>query len=157
MILKAVIDSDEPRRVFFIDAPGGYGKTFLLETVLSSIHSVGKIALAVASSGIAAELLQGGQTAHSHFKISIPISDESMCSITLQSNHAKLMQQTALICWDEVLMSNKQHIECVDRSLRDIVKVETFWRNNCCVWWRSMTNTACYMPWGSSKDCASMC
>ena len=56
MILKAVIDSDEPRRVFFIDAPGGYGKTFLLETVLSSIRSVGKIALAVASSGIAAEL-----------------------------------------------------------------------------------------------------
>ena len=124
MILKAVIDSDEPRRVFFIDAPGGYGKTFLLETVLSSICSVGKIALAVASSGIAAELLQGGRTAHSHFKIPIPISDESTCSITLQSNHAKLMQQTALICWDEVLMSNKQHIECVDRSLRDILKVD---------------------------------
>ena len=34
------------------------------------------------------------------------------------------MQQTALICWDEVLMSNKQHIECVDRSLRDILKVD---------------------------------
>ena len=124
MILKAVIDSDEPRRVFHIDAPGGYGKTFLLETVLSSIRSVGKIALAVASSGIAAELLQGGRTAHLRFKIPIPISDESMCSISLQSNHAKLMQQTALIGWDEVLMSNKQHIECVDRSLRDILKVD---------------------------------
>ena len=84
---------------------------------------MGKIALAVASSGIAAELLEGGQTAHSCFKIPIPISDESVCSISLQSSHAELMRRTALICWDEVLMSDKQHIECVDRSLRDILKV----------------------------------
>ena len=124
MILKAVLDSEESKRLFFINAPGGYGKTFLLETVLSTVHSVGKIALAVASSGIAAELLEGGQTAHSRFKIPIPISDESMCSISLQSAHAELMWQTSLICWDEVLMSNKQHIECVDRSLRDILKVD---------------------------------
>ena len=47
------------------NAPGGYGKTFLLETILLSVWSLGKIALAVASSGIAAELLEGGRTAHS--------------------------------------------------------------------------------------------
>ena len=124
MILKAVLDSEESKRLFFINAPGGYGKTFLLETVLSTVHSVSKIALTVASSSIAAELLEGGHTAHSRFKIPIPISDESMCSISLQSAHAELMWQTSLICWDEVLMSNKQHIECVDRSLRDILKVD---------------------------------
>ena len=124
IILKAVLNSKEPMRLFFINAPGGYGKTFLLETVLSTVRSVSKIALAVASSGIAAELLEGGRTAHSHFKIPIPISDESICSISLQSAHAELMRQTSLICWDEVLMSNKQHIECVDRSLRDILKVD---------------------------------
>ena len=84
----------------------------------------GKIALAVASSRIAAELLEEGCTAHSWFKISIPISDESMCSISLQSMHAQLMRLTSLICWDEVLMTNKQHIECVDRSLWDILKVD---------------------------------
>ena len=123
MILKAITDGNEPKRLFFIDAPGGHGKTFLIETVLSTVCSVGQVALAVASSGIAAELLEGGRTVHSRFKIPIPISDESMCSISLQSAHAKLMRQTALICWDEVLMSNKQHIECVDRSLRDILKV----------------------------------
>ena len=124
MILKAIMDSNEIKQIFFIDAPGGYGKTFLLETVISMVQSVGKIALAVASSGIAAELLEGGRTAHSRFKIPIPISDESMCSISLQSAHAKLMKQTSLICWNEVLMSNKQNIECVDRSLRDILKVD---------------------------------
>ena len=47
-----------------------------------------------------------------------------MCSISLQSTHAQLMKLTSLIVWDEVFMSNKQHIECVDRSLRDICKVD---------------------------------
>ena len=65
MILEAVLDSECPGQLFFINAPGGYGKTFLIETVLSSVRCVGKIALAVASSGIAAELLEGGRTAHS--------------------------------------------------------------------------------------------
>ena len=124
MILEAVLDCECPRQLFFINAPGGYGKTFLIETVLSSIRCVGKIALAVASSGIAAELLEGGRTAHSRFKIPIPISDESVCSISLQSAHAQLIKCTSLICWDEIMMSSKQHIECVDRSLQDILKVD---------------------------------
>ena len=46
--------------MFFVNAPGGYGKTFLIETLLSTVRGMGKIALAVASSGIAAELLEGG-------------------------------------------------------------------------------------------------
>ena len=122
-ILNAILDSDEPQHLFFINAPGGYGKTFPMETLLPSVRAVGKIALAVASSGIAADLLEGGRTAHSHFKIPIPICNESVCSISLQSSYAELMRRTSLICWDEVLMSDKQHIECVDRSLRDILKV----------------------------------
>ena len=120
MILQSVLDSEHPQRLFFINAPGGYGKSFLMETLLSTVCSMGKIALAVASSGIAANLLDGGRTAHSCFKIPIPICDEYMCSILLQSTHVQLIKSTSLICWDEVLMSNKQHAECVDRSLRDI-------------------------------------
>ena len=37
----------------------------LIETLLSIVRGMGKIALAVASSGVAAELLEGGRTAHS--------------------------------------------------------------------------------------------
>ena len=47
-------------RLFFLNASGGYGKTFLIEALLSTVRSMGKIALAVASSGIAAELMEGG-------------------------------------------------------------------------------------------------
>ena len=85
---------------------------------------MGKIVLAVASSRIAAEMLEGGRTARSCFKNPMLISNEPMYSISLQSTHAQLMKSTSLKCWDEVLMSNKQHIECVDRSLRDIYKVD---------------------------------
>ena len=54
-IMKAVQNVDHPYRLFFLNAPGGYGKTFLIETLLSTVRGMGKIALAVASSGIAAE------------------------------------------------------------------------------------------------------
>lgn len=45
--------------------------------------------IAVASSGIAAELLEGERTAHSTFKIPIPIQDHSTCRISKQSDLAK--------------------------------------------------------------------
>ena len=124
MILASFLGDGNGPGMFFINAPGGYGKIFLMETILSSMCSAGKIALVVASSGIAVELLEGGRTAHSHFKIPILISDESMCAISLQSTHAQLMRLACLICWDAILMSNKQHIECIDRSLRDTPKVD---------------------------------
>ena len=92
-IMKAVEHEDHPERLFFLNAPGGYGKTFLIEALLSTVRGTGKIALAVASSGIAAELLEGGQTTHSRFKIPIPVNESSVCSISLQSNDAKLLQE----------------------------------------------------------------
>ena len=82
-IIKAVKDKNHPHRMYFLNAPGGYGKTFLIEALLSAVRSMGKIALAVASSGIAAELLESGRTAHSHFKIPIPVHEDSVCSISL--------------------------------------------------------------------------
>ena len=51
--------------LYFLDARGGTGKTFLLSLIMATICSQNKIALAIASSGIAATLLDGGRTAHS--------------------------------------------------------------------------------------------
>ena len=116
-IMKAVHDENHPQRLFFLNAPGGYGKTFLIETLLSTVRAMGKIALAVTSSGIAAELLQGGRTAYSWFKIPIPVNETSVYSISLQSDDATLMQQTSLIIWDEIMMSHVDQVDCVDRSL----------------------------------------
>ncbi|CAI6375193.1 unnamed protein product [Macrosiphum euphorbiae] len=59
VILESVMNHQG--RVFFLAAPGGTGKTFLLNLLLAQIRSSGKVALAVASSGIAATLLSGGR------------------------------------------------------------------------------------------------
>lgn len=49
---------------FFVDGLGGAGKTFLYKTLLCGVRARGLLAIATASSGIAALLLPGGRTAH---------------------------------------------------------------------------------------------
>ncbi|XP_076054509.1 uncharacterized protein LOC143033209 [Oratosquilla oratoria] len=91
----------------FLDAPGGTGKSFVLNILLDTVRSQGKIALAVASSGIASTVLHGGRTAHIMFKI--PLMDYNevcACSIKKNSELAKLLSMTSLIVWDEVVMAN---------------------------------------------------
>ncbi|CEP18596.1 hypothetical protein, partial, partial [Parasitella parasitica] len=62
------------------------------------------IVIAVASSGTAALLLNGGRTAHSTFKIPLDISSSTMCDITPRCDTAKLIQRAKLIIWDECSM-----------------------------------------------------
>ena len=115
------ISSDDEQKLFFIDAPGGCGKTFLYNTVLSHVRSRDQIAIAVASSGIAADLLGGGQTAHSMFKIPIPIQDDSTCSITRQSHLAHKIRSASLVVWDEAHMMDRRVFKCVSRSMFDLL------------------------------------
>ncbi|XP_074352539.1 uncharacterized protein LOC141691671 [Apium graveolens] len=75
-----------------------------------------------ASSGIAATLMPRGQTAHSRFKILIVLDEHSMCSISHTSNIAELIKQKKLIIWNEAPIQHNYSFECVDRSLRDIMK-----------------------------------
>ena len=73
--------SNESGYTFFIYRYGGTGKTFLWNTLFSSVRNKGKIALAAASSGIAALLLPAGRTPHSRFKIPLDIQEHSVCAI----------------------------------------------------------------------------
>jgi hypothetical protein len=67
--------------VFFLNGPSGSGKTFVYNVLLASVRWDGHVAIGVASFGIAALLLEGGQTSHFVFKNPIAISRDSMCSI----------------------------------------------------------------------------
>ena len=112
------------KKDFFIDGPGGTGKTFLYSALLSTIRSKGKIALAVASSGIASLLLENGRTAHSRFKIPVNLDDLSTCHISPNSELAKLIRMAQIIIWDEAPMMHKYAFEALDRSFRDILKID---------------------------------
>ncbi|GFV12562.1 RNase H domain-containing protein [Trichonephila clavipes] len=54
---------------YFLDSSGGTRKTFLIYLLLAKIRRERKIAIAVASSGKAATLIDGGKTALSAFKL----------------------------------------------------------------------------------------
>ena len=58
----------------------------------------------MASSGIAALLIQGGRTVHSRMKVPISLNEQSVCNIAP--------------------MIHKHAVECIDRSLRDLCSCE---------------------------------
>jgi len=110
--------------VFFLDGPGGTGKTFVQNVVLAKVRADGEVALAVATTGIAATLLTGGRTAHTRFGIPIDLHAGSVCNVKKQSLHADLFRRTKLIFWDEAVMAHKHVINCVDRTLRDLTEID---------------------------------
>jgi hypothetical protein len=125
--IATMVDSDNSLplpngKVFFVDGPGGTGKTFLFNALLNKVRREGKIAVAVASSGTASLLLEGGRTSHSVFKIPLNVDPDSMCNIKPNSPTADLLMQTKLILWDESSMTSKDIFEALDRSLKDIAK-----------------------------------
>ena len=122
--MTAINDSGVEQRAFFIDGPGGTGKTYLYNILLAKVRSQRHIALATASSGIAALTLTGGRTVHSRLKVPIPLNELSVCNITKHSALAKLIQITKLIVWDEAPMIHRHAAECIDRTLRDLCSCE---------------------------------
>ena len=118
--MSAANDHMQYSKVFFIDGPGGTGKTFLYNTFMAKVRSQNKIALGLANSSIAVLFLPCGRTVHSRLKVSIDINELSVCNISKQSYLAQLIRRTNLLIWDQACMSNNHVAECVDRSLRDI-------------------------------------
>lgn len=110
--------------MFFVYGYGGTGKTYLYKTMTAALRSEGSIVLNVASSGIAALLLDGGRTAHSRFALPININEESLCSISGDSDLADLLRQTKLIIWDEAPMVHRHCFEAFDRTMRDICRTD---------------------------------
>jgi ATP-dependent DNA helicase PIF1 len=110
----------ESSSLFFIDGPGGTGKTFTENLLLSYVRGHRNIALSVASSGIAALLLLNGRTAHSRFKIPLQLDSQSRCPVSVQTDLAQLFRRTDLIIWDEAPAQHRNCFMAVDRMLRDV-------------------------------------
>jgi len=110
---------DRPR-VFFTDAPGGTGKTFVCNTLIAKALSLGLKVASCAWTGIAGNLLRFGSTCHKLFKFPVPIDDRSRCSVSPISPHAQFLNSLSLIFVDEASMMSYQAIRCLDLMLRDI-------------------------------------
>ena len=106
----------------FLDAVAGAGKTKFLNHVLAQVRSDGNVALAVATSGIAALLLMGGRTPNSRFKAGIRLNDQSVCDVSRQASNplVQLLRAVKVIVWDEAPMANRLLMETIHRTLCDI-------------------------------------
>ena len=117
------IDKQEGR-LFFIDGPGGSGKTFLEEALLHHVRGQKNIAAACAWSGVAATLLPGGKTCHSTFGLPVPLPKEDVQSnIAGQSGRAEFLRQAILLIWDEAPMSPSEAVDAADQLLRFVTGV----------------------------------
>lgn len=118
--------ANERNGIIFLDAPGGTGKTFLLNLILAEIRKQNNIAIAVASSGIAATLLDGGRTAHSTFKLPLNLNntENPTCNLNKRSGMATVLTTCKMIIWDECTMAHKKALEALDRTLRDFKENE---------------------------------
>ncbi|XP_043474034.1 uncharacterized protein LOC122506104 [Leptopilina heterotoma] len=121
-IMIAVHDDNCNKRYIFLDGPGGSGKSYLHNTIITTLESEGLVVLSVAWIGIAANLLKGGRTSHSMFKFPIPINEDSTCNISGMSKHAELLRSAKIIIWDEITMAPKYALQAMESMLRDITK-----------------------------------
>lgn len=121
-VIESVIHNQS--KLFFIDGPGGTGKTFLYCSLLAQLRKTGKIIIAVATSGIAAKLLPGGRTAHSRFQIPLKPTASTLCKIKKQTDLADLIRRASAIVWDEAPMANRYAFETVNKSFQDIMENE---------------------------------
>ncbi|KAK9750512.1 hypothetical protein RND81_02G202000 [Saponaria officinalis] len=105
---------------FFVDGPGGTGKTYLYNALYAELRLMGKIVLPTATSGIAAANIPSGRTTHSRFKLPIDLEISLSCAVPKQSSLAALIRATSLIIWDEASMARKESVEALDQLLRDL-------------------------------------
>ena len=89
----------------FIYARGGCGKTFLINGLLAEIRSSepspGAVALAMATTGIAGDLMLQGRTFHSRMKVScLTPSEDMMFAISGQSALAQLIRMAKVLIID---------------------------------------------------------
>ena len=116
---------NEPQSAaFYLQGPGGTGKTFLYNTLCHHYRGLGQTVLCVASTGIAALLLPGGTTSHSQFKIPINLHESSTYNIKKNSKAADLLRSIGLIIWDEVPIQHKYCFKAIHRLLSDVCNTE---------------------------------
>ena len=116
-------DSPKPR-AYFIDGPGGSGKTMVYNTLISWFRCNNLKVAASAWTGIAATLLAGGRTCHNLFKLPVPILDTSVCNISPTSAHAEYLRSIDMFLIDEASMVPTHALTAIDKMLQDITRVK---------------------------------
>ncbi|KAL4101157.1 hypothetical protein QTP88_021177 [Uroleucon formosanum] len=110
-IMKCVsLENTSVPNAYFIDGPGGTGKTFVYKCLINSRIEMGYDVIPVAWTGIEAMLLPGGRTVHSRFRLPLILTDTSVSSLKVNSKKASTIRKSKLIIWDEAPMAKNVSI-----------------------------------------------
>ena len=127
-ILQALQEIDQAIttecRTYFLDGPGGTGKTMVYNTLIAICRCRGVKVAPCAWTGIAATLLTGGRTVHNLFKLPVPIIDTSVCNVSPTSKHAAFLKSITMFIIDEASMVPSLALNAIDLMLRDITGTE---------------------------------
>ncbi|XP_063781333.1 LOW QUALITY PROTEIN: uncharacterized protein LOC134929683 [Pseudophryne corroboree] len=157
-IIIAADNSHVTNHCFYLDGPGGSGKTFLYTTLIAYIRGKGQIVLPFATTGIAATLLKGGRTVvHSGFKLPVPLLDTSVSSLRLTSPEADVFRKSTLIIIDGITMLPKHGLRCIDTLLRDIMNINTPFGNKIIVLGGDFRQTLPVVARGTQTDILECC
>jgi hypothetical protein len=104
--------------LFFVNGPGGSGKSFLYQTIIGTLMQRGLPYTCIAWTGIAALLLDGGTTAHYSLGLPLNMNCDSTSSIKKNDRKADLLRNASIILWDEAPMAHKQSLKILDKLLK---------------------------------------
>lgn len=124
--IKAVVlgRSTESDKIFYIDGPGGTGKTYMMNLLIRTLNSLGKVCLVTAPTGLAASLLVNGTTLHSTFNIPFNLNESSQIRIPLESRKARFHSRIDVLFIDEISMVNAKILDMIDQYFRDLMNNE---------------------------------
>jgi hypothetical protein len=107
---------------FYLDGPGGCGKTFLYNVLIDAVESLGGYTVSAAYTGIASSLLRNGATIHKTY--SVPVDGEYAYSLSISptSAEAKRLKDAKLLIFDEATMIPLWMLRFIDKLLRDIMQ-----------------------------------
>ena len=124
----AILNFNFPNWLFYYDWCGGTCKIFLYNTILGYLCSRNIKCMTMAANGIAACLLNEGQTAYSSLAISSLLYDASNYNITTHSILGQSLHEVHFIVLDKACVGHCFLIEAIDRYLRDIRNIDSPYR-----------------------------
>ena len=131
---KGFDTSNRDGLLIFLYAPGGAGKTFTLNVLVTWMITQDFKVATSAASGIAATLLFLGQTTHHRFKLPLTPHKNSVCNFKKESEIGKFLSDISLGIIDEGPMLNELYLEALDWYMKDLVPAQdrnkTIWRHN---------------------------
>lgn len=141
--------------IFFVNAAGGCGKTYLFECLIHYSRSMLIEYTVCCWTGIAALLFEDGTTVHKGFKLPLHLDETSVSSMTTQEKAAKKLASCQLIICDEASMIPRHAIDCIDRLLKDITKVSQPFGGKTVVFGGDFRQVLPVVPRGSRTDIIS--